>query len=173
MKNQLILFLILLITGADFIHAQSDTLFRVFLEAEYELGTPSGYINQDGDTGIPIGRYNYCYSDSAIGFVIVGDSISPYAINFDEVKLYDVYWYDMGPDPISDGLFRIIIDAKIGYADSTGKVIIEPQFKCTTPFKDGRAKVTYNCELVKDGEHTSMKSDQWFWINRAGKKIKD
>lgn len=153
-----------------------DTLFRIFNGELYELGVPCGYVNQKGDTVIPIGKYFYCFLDTVTTYAIVADTGQEapvaYAIDLNEIRLYEVYWYDNGPDYVREGLFRIKRNGKIGYANTNGKIAIEPQFDCANQFQNGMAKVTYDCELVKDGEYILMKSDSWFYIDKQGKKIK-
>ncbi|WP_373549749.1 WG repeat-containing protein [Haliscomenobacter sp.] len=89
----------------------------------------------------------------------------------DEQKtvLYDVFLYDNGPDAPADGLYRIVKDGKIGYADeSTNAIVIEPQYDCAYPFENGKAKVSTNCKTVKDGEYDVWESDAWQFINKTG-----
>lgn len=151
-----------------------DTLFRVCMEDADGPGDSCGYVNQRGDTIIPIGRYTYCFTDTFTTFAIVLDtSTLPIAIGPDGRRLFEVYWYDNGPDYVEDGLFRILRNGKVGYADTTGRVVIEPQFDCAFPFSEGKARVAYDCKLEKSGdeEHTSMVSDSWFYIDRKGQKI--
>lgn len=154
----------------------SDTLFRIHQGEWYELGTPCGYVNQKRDTVIAIGKYAYCFLDTVTTYAIVADQgKSPpeiYAIDQFENRLYEVYWYDNGPDYLEDGRFRIKRNGKIGYADRHGKIVIEPQFDCANQFEDGKAKVTFDCDLIAVNEHTEMKSDHWFYIDKRGKEIK-
>jgi len=149
----------------------SDTLYRVYKGDLYELGVLSGYVNEKGDTIIPIGKYQYCFSDTVTAYAIVGDKSGFYAIDQKENRLFEVYWFDNGSDYIKDGLFRIKRNEKIGYANTKGEIVIEPQFDCAYPFENGKAKVSYECELQKVGEHTEMRSDNWFYIDKEGKKI--
>lgn len=149
-----------------------DTLFRIHNEEVYEMGVKCGYINQKGDTVIPIGKYKYCYFDTVTTYAIVGDTSEFYAVDQKENRLYEIYWFDNGPDYTKDGLFRIKRNGKIGYANKVGKVIIEPQYSCADSFFDGRARVTFSCKLQKDGEHPIMKSDNWFYIDKLGKRLK-
>ena len=89
----------------------------------------------------------------------------------DEQKtvLYDVFLYDNGPDAPSEGLYRIVKDGKIGYADaSTNAIVIEPQYDCAYPFENGKAKVSTNCKTVKDGEYDVWESDAWQFIDKKG-----
>lgn len=150
----------------------SDTLFRIYKGDRNEIGVPCGYVNQKGDTVIPIGKYRYCFFDTVTTFAIVADTSGVYAIDQNENRLYEVYWYDNGPDYVEYGLFRIKRNGKTGYANAKGEVVIEPQFDCAYSFENGKAKVTYDCELYEVGEHTEMKSDNWFYIDKSGKKIK-
>lgn len=85
--------------------------------------------------------------------------------------LYDVFIYDNGPDAAADGLYRIVKDGKIGYADAaTNAIVIEPQYDCAYPFENGKAKVSTNCKTVKDGEYDVWESDAWQFIDKKGAK---
>jgi hypothetical protein len=148
-----------------------DTLFLISKSDLHESGVSCGYINQIGDTIIPIGKYQYCLSDTFTTYAMVGDTSGFFAIDQKENRLFEVYWFDNGPDYIEDGLFRIKRNMKIGYANTKGEIVIEPQFECANPFENGKAKVAYNCQLLKVGEYTEMKSESWFYIDKTGKKI--
>lgn len=154
-----------------------DTLFRIQQEATYDYGVPCGYVNQRGDTIVPMGKYVVCMTDTAVHFATVIDQTGsgPKAIGLDQQghRLFEIFWYDNGPDYVSEGLFRILEDGKIGYADESGRVVIDPQFACASPFSDGQAKVTFDCELGGDpsDEHRPMVSDNWFIIDRKGEKM--
>ena len=149
-----------------------DTLFPVYDDAE-----ALGYRNQNGDTIVPFGRYIDSFSDTITTFGIVlraeaGPRLA--AINTRGEEIYDVYWYDNGPDYPAEGLFRILRNDQVGYADTTGRIVIEPQFACASPFEDGRARVTFDCREVRDhpdDEHTRMESDSWFYIDRRGQRV--
>ena len=84
--------------------------------------------------------------------------------------LYEVFLYDNGPDYPSDGLIRVVKNGKIGYADAnTYTIVIEPQFDCAFPFENGKAKVSNQCQTVKDGEHSVWTSDAWKYVDKQGK----
>ncbi len=171
MKN-IIVNIILFFSLSGFSQNSDEFLIRICEDEICELGTPSGYINIKGDTIVPVGRFYYCYTDTIRYFGIVLDTDGTcIAIDKNGNYLYEVKWFDNGPDYLREGLFRIVINGKTGYANEKGEIIIEPQFACTTPFKNGKAKVTYECELVEDGEHKTMKSHSWFYIDKAGNKI--
>ena len=103
-----------------------------------------GYKNQNGDIVIPLGRYSFCFTDTFRTFAIVAKPKFGFvAIDRQENILYKVFPYDNGPDYPSDGLFRIMENNKIGYADSkTGKIVIGPKFDCAFPFENGVAQVS-------------------------------
>jgi hypothetical protein len=81
-------------------------------------------------------------------------------------EIYQIYWFDNGPDITSEGLYRIRKNGKIGYASSiTGEVIIEALYDCAYPFSNGRASVGIGCEIKSDGEHSFWIGGEWQWID--------
>lgn len=133
-----------------------------------------GYVNLEGDTIISPGKYAICFTDTFRTYAIVsGPGKDFLAIDRKENILYKVFPFDNGPDYPSDGLFRIIENNKIGFADSaTGKVVIKPQFNCAWPFENGVAEVSNDCKTQSDGEHSAWVSNHWFYIDKTGKKVK-
>jgi hypothetical protein len=129
-----------------------------------------GYINSKGDTIVPIGKYLLCQDSviKTIGFVYGNKGI--FCINTQGKELFEVFNYDNGPDIPSNGLFRIIKDGKIGYANLKGQIVIAPQYKCAWPFEKGKAQVSNNCKIVQDGEIKLWKEGDWFYIDKKGKK---
>lgn len=156
---------------------ENKLLTRVSEEATYELGMPCGYINAQGDTIIPMGRYGLCWSETIESFGIVWDeSVDPPSfkgINAKGEELYEILTFDNGPDQIQDGLFRIRQNGKVGFADESGAIKIQPQYACAFPFEGGKAKVANNCSVVPDGEYQRMESEEWFYVNTAGEKVEE
>src|SRR5688572_27508625 len=110
--------------------------------ADYE----PAFINEKGDTVIPFGRYAEAFTDTIRTFGSVYDTAAGFiGIDMSGKTLFEIYQFDNGPDYVEDGLFRIIKDGKIGYANELGDVVIEPQFSCAHPFENGQAKVALNC----------------------------
>lgn len=95
------------------------------------------------------------------------------------ISHYSNYQYDNGDDYVSEGTVRIVNDdnGKIGYATPDGIILIEPQYAFGYPFKNGRAKVTYEGESRpvgnSGGEYHYWDSDKWFYIDKQGNKIDD
>lgn len=153
----------------------SDPIFLVFADPDPEWGTPCGYVNAKGDTIIPVGTYDYCFLDTVTTYAIVATKGSkgfePFAVDQHGNRLFEVYWYDNGPDYLSEGLFRVKRKDKIGYADARGQLVIPVQFECATPFRGGKAKVSLKCKEQPSGGHIQMVSEEWFFIDPAGKRI--
>lgn len=92
-------------------------------------------------------------------------------MNSKKMALYAVFVYDNGPDYPSEGLIRVVKNGKIGYADAkTYEIVIEPQFDCAYPFENGKAKVSNQCQTVKEGENRSWVSDAWEYVDKSGVK---
>jgi len=150
--------------------ASNDILIRV---ADTATDT-YGYRNEMGKMVIPFGKYLYCFTDTFRNYAIVQqEGRGIIGIDRQFQILYGVYIFDNGPDYPADGLFRIKTDGKIGYADSsTGKVVIKLQFACAWPFENGVAKVAMHCQTRFEGEHSTWISDEWFYINKEGVRVK-
>lgn len=155
------------------LHAQSFENNDILISFHDTIKDEYGYKNLKGDVLVPSGKYNFCYTDTFKTYALVA---IPYkgdvAIDRQENVLYNVFSYDNGPDYVSEGLFRIILNDKIGYADSTtGKIVIEPQYGCAHPFENGVAKVSLECKAYDEGGYSTWLSNSWFYIDRTGKKV--
>lgn len=162
-------------TYADVI-LSNDTLYSIENEAS-EYGTSYGYVNKKGDTIIPEGTFEHCFSNIFTNFAYVADKRfkdqGMVAVNRKKEVIFEAYIFDNGPDYVNEGLFRIVRNGKIGFADESGRVIIEALYSCAYPFENGKAKVALNCETIQDDlEHSSWESNEWFYIDRNGKKVK-
>ena len=154
--------------------SNEDPYLIKFYEGEFdEIGVPSGYLNSKGDTIIPIGKYDYCYTDTIrdFGMVLEPGTGKILCIDAKGTELYEVFKYDNGPDYLESGLFRIVKNGKIGYADQSGKIIIEPTFDCAYPFDGDFARVSDDCETIKDGEHSVWESENWYQITKNGNRV--
>lgn len=151
-------------------------------ESHLEVGVPICYLNERGDTIVPYGKYRYCQTDTIkdLGFVYENKPKDARIICINDAgkELFYVFKYDNGPDYIQEGLFRMVNeDGLIGFADSLGNVIIEPQFKFAYPFKEGKAKVTLEGERKdapeSEEEKHYWKSDVWFYIDKKNRRLTD
>ena len=152
---------------------KGDYLVKFYEGALDEIGVPSGYLNSEGDTIVPMGKYYYCYTDTIRDFGVVMEHETGKILGIDQNanELFEVLRYDNGPDYVQSGLFRIVDNGMIGYANIQGEVIIEPRFFCAYPFEGDYAKVSDNCEIEKEGEYTSWISNDWYQITKEGKRV--
>lgn len=88
-------------------------------------------------------------------------------------KLYNVYWFDNGPDYAEDGLFRFKKNGLIGYADeSTYEIVIPARYQAAQPFQNGQAKVSYKADINQlDNEHSGWKNTDYITINKQGEVV--
>ena len=156
------------------------TLTAHTTEPYLEVGVPVCYLNEQGDTIVPYGKYRYCQTDTIkkLGFVYEHKPKDAriICINNAGKELFYVFKYDNGPDYIQEGLFRIMNeDGLVGFADSLGNVVIKPQFKFAYPFEHSKAKVTFSGEnkVIPDskGEKHYRDNSDWYYINKNGKII--
>lgn len=142
-------------------------LFLVSKDEKY------AYVNAKGDTLIPLGKYAACFTETFSDMAIVTSKGRLVGIDRKENILFEVFIFDNGPDDLSDGLFRIVKDKKIGFADEHGKIIVQPTLGCAYPFEGGKAMVSDSCKTVYDGEHKRWISHKWYYIDKKGKRIND
>ena len=74
--------------------------------------------------------------------------------------------FDNGPDPVSDGLYRVV--------DDHGR--IAPRFAFGLPFANGVARVTLSGHPAavpgSEGEYHRWEDGDWFCINKSGSIVK-
>jgi hypothetical protein len=151
----------------------SDFLFSVSTSEDFQLGDTFAFIDKNQDTIISEREYIGTYTDTLKYFAIVYDQdLGIIGVDRNNQILFEIFQYDNGPDYLSEGYFRVIRHGKIGYANSMGEVKILCQFDCAFPFENGQAKVSDNCEKLKDGEYTRWESKAWFYIDKNGNRIK-
>ena len=130
------------------------------------------YQDKDGKTMIPSDTYTKLMTDTfhTYAIVLTKNDYRWVVIDRKQQEKYEIFKYDNGPDYPSDGLFRMVKDGKIGYADAaTFEVVISPQFDCAFPFENGRAKVSKDCQKNTVGDHQEWTSDDWQMVDRNGK----
>lgn len=154
------------IDTSDFLLASSAT------GGAYAFGKPFVFVDRAGQVVIPAKAYEVTFTDTLRTFATVVDSTGE-MIGVDRAgqRLFEVFAYDNGPDYVEEGFFRVLRDGKIGYANSSGEVVIPCQFECAYPFEGGRAKVAKSCTTVQAGEHSRWESDGWYYIDRSGKSV--
>ena len=157
-----------------------EDLIAVTNEEYLQYGSPVAYLNSEGDTIIPFGKYAFLGTDTLSHYANVIDFLkdSSYgrwiAIDRNQNTLYDIVSFDNGPDYFYEGLVRAKRNGKMGFADKYGKIAIPCEYDFAWWFEDGKAKVTFDAREIRDkyDEHTTIESDEWFYIDKNGKKIK-
>ena len=99
-----------------------------------------GFVNSKGEIVIPADRFAFVYESrlDKITLVLFKDGPkSIYAINRKGEPLFEVYCFDNGPDYVKEGLFRIIENNKMGFANMNGEVVIKPQYDFVQPIQEG------------------------------------
>lgn len=154
---------------------KNSSLIAYTTESHLETGVPVCYLNEQGDTIVPYGKYKFCQTDTIrnIGLVYENkQNARIVCIDNQGKELFYVFKYDNGPDYVREGLFRIMDkDGLIGFADTLGNVVIKPQFKFATPFENGKAQTTTSGKANDDGEHSFWASDGWELVGHNGTKM--
>ncbi len=97
-------------------------------------------------------------------------------INRKNEELLSPFIYDMSHDEYHDGLFRFVENGrvgeggKMGFADSTGKIVIPAKFTFVDWFEDGLAGFCYDCKKEELGEHWRMVG-KWGFVNTKGEEV--
>ena len=158
----------------------NEPLIAITDEEFLQYGSRLAYVNTKGDTIIPYDKYAYLGTDTLTHFanVIEYPNDSSYgrriAIDRNQNILYDIVFFDNGPDYFKEGFVRAKRNGKMGFADKYGKIAIPCEYDFVWWFEDGKAKVTYDAREIKDkyDDHTRIESDEWFYIDKNGIEIK-
>lgn len=172
MRRLAVLYLLTLMVGFTAEGQPAGGKGELILVSDSAAGT-YGYRSEDGKMVIPWGKYPVCFTDTFRNYAIVLDpGKGIVAIDRQFHILYNVFIFDNGPDYPAEGLFRIKVAGKIGYADvASGRVVVKPRFSCAYPFENGVAMVALNCKTRSDGEHSTWDSNEWFYIDKAGIRV--
>lgn len=156
----------------------TDKLKAVTDEENLEYGARVAFVNENNDTIIPFGKYAYYGTDTLEFYanVIEHPNDSTYgrqiAIDRNQNILFDIVMFDNGPEPLNDGLTRVLRNGKMGYANKFGQIVIPCKYDYAKWFENGKAEVTYNAKEYFDlDDHKRVESDEWFVIDKKGKKI--
>ncbi len=86
--------------------------------------------------------------------------------------LFAPYMFDNGPDCICEGLTRFVKNKKMGFADRSGKIIIQAKYDYVSEFDYGIASFCKGCEFVYEHEHLHFKGGDWGYVNKKGEELK-
>ncbi|ARN77566.1 hypothetical protein BST97_05940 [Nonlabens spongiae] len=136
------------------------------------FGYKSGYINQIGDTVIPLDKYVRCFTDTAIYYAIVYDKKQGLiGIDLNEKKLFNAVWDGEGSViKESEGMILIEENGKFGFANYKGKTIIEPRFEYAESFRNGKARVSKG-NITRNNALEKLEINNWYFIDKNGNEI--
>ncbi|MDR0937751.1 MAG: WG repeat-containing protein [Mediterranea sp.] len=152
---------------------ENDTLYLFCPGIEPDLRCE--YRNINNETIIPAGKYGGPYmSKKFVKFTIVNIKGMPgfYAIDRTERILFEIFGYDNGPDYVSKGLFRIVENEKMGFANMDGEIVIKPQFSFVGPFMENDFAVFNEGGRSEGvGEEKFFRGGKWGLINKKGEVV--
>lgn len=156
-------------------------LLAIGKEGYLRWGQSVAYVDLNGDTIIPFGKYAYLGSDTLLHVANVleysGDSSHGkwrwLAIDRNQHELYEVVSYDIAPDPVKEGLVRAKRNGKMGFANRYGQIVIPCKYEYVQWFENGVAVVTHEARIAKDkyDDHAHAESDHWFYIDKKGRRV--
>ena len=168
MKTNIIITTLLLFISMN-IYAQDDKLYIYYYPNFEDVDATLGYVDSSGKVVIPAGKYPYIFTAEfdKIAFVLLKDRKGVYAIDRNEKILFQVCSYEIGPDIVSNGLFRIIENGKIGFANMNGEIVIKPRFQFVYPFQEnGFAIFCENGTWSMLDKYIPVIKGKWGVINR-------
>jgi hypothetical protein len=144
--------------------AWADPFSEGYAAVQQRVGTDYlwGFINKKGDLVVKpmfiwVGKFGsglapVCIGTSTenctIGFI---NTSGEFEINpqYEYFEFYDSEstWGNYPQHGFFEGLARVMVDQKIGYIDSTGKMVIQPQFTYGGNFVNGLARVKVNGKM--------------------------
>ncbi len=165
-----------LFLAAAYGFAQEDDILEYQYDPVADKGI--GFANSKGEIVIPADRFAFVYESrlDKITFVLFNDSPKGiYAINRKGEPLFEVFCFDNGPDYVQEGVFRILKDGKMGFANMDGEVVIKPQFDFVWPFQEcgyavfntGGKRVIYDTH----NNYSTWKGGKWGIINKKGEMV--
>jgi len=128
-----------------------------------------GFRGADGKQVIAP-RFRFAYPFSPEGVAAVVDDDGPAFIDTAGRVLGRAFIYDNGPDYFTEGRARIVRDARVGFIDRRGRVVIEPRYAYAGAFCHERAAVCDGCRLAA-GEHGEWEGGRWGFIDRHGRLV--
>lgn len=158
MKTNIITIILLVFISIN-ICAQDNKLYIYWPDFDKDE-TICGYVDSNGEIVIPAGKYADIFTAEfdKVAIVKIKGKKEFYAIDRNEKVLFQVFNFGMGPDIISNGLFRIIENGKIGFANMNGEIVIKPNWEFIFPFQENGLAIF--CE-----------KGNWIWIDKEHRKF--
>jgi hypothetical protein len=84
------------------------------------------------------------------------------------IVIRDVSQMDNGADWFHRGLVRLQRDAKYGFADWTGRIVVPIRYDGAGNDDQAGPSVCVGCKTVQEGEHSSFVGGTWFSVDSRG-----
>lgn len=154
-------------------YAKDSKLYIYYPDFEKDESI-SGFVDSNGKIVIEAGKYTNIFTSEfdKIAFVAIKGKQGVYAIDRNEKVLFQVCNYEGLPDRVSNGLFRITMNDKVGFANMDGQVVIKPQFQFVYPFmNNGFAIFCKNGTWSMLNKEILVITGKWGAIDRKGKIV--
>jgi hypothetical protein len=150
--------------------------FKPFIEEGKHLLIPFeennkwGYKNKTGRIIIEA-KFQVANPFNRYGIATVVDDHGWVYINRNGEYLLRPYVIDNGPDYISEGLIRFVVNRKIGFMNEYGVQVIPATFDFVSPFSEGLAAFCTGCSEIAQGEYHRFDGGKWGYINKTGEIV--
>ncbi len=175
--------LLIMLLAGTYAHSQpcKDYLLS-YSETDSTGNELYGYKTINGEIVIKA-RYRLVYTDTLhLMATIMTPDWEVVCIDRNDSVLCRPFIFDNGPDYISEGVFRIVENGKMGFADTDGKIVIPAVFDFVAPFGDGVEELREEgvADYVMGGHRQYLPGDEyWTWaggyesgyINHAGQRF--
>ncbi|MEZ4437975.1 MAG: WG repeat-containing protein [Polyangiaceae bacterium] len=129
-----------------------------------------GFRDAEGQVVIPP-RFRHAYAFSREGMAAVIDEDGPAFIRIDGSTIARAFFYDNGPDYLTEDRVRIVdAAARVGFIDGQGHEVVAPRYDYASSFCHGRAAVCRGC-VREEGEHAEVHGGRWGFIDRQGREV--
>ena len=164
------IFTILFLFSYLFMFSQNNYWLRVTDSSTWR----QAFVDQNGEIMIPYGKYKFILTDTMWYFAFVyKEKNGIVAINRNNQIIFRPLADNLEPDPPSDGLFRIIENNKIGFANMKGEIVIPPRFEAVMRFHHNVAAFCIGCRMEYDTitEYGYWTGGKWGFINKRGEVV--
>jgi hypothetical protein len=167
MRISIIIFSFLLINVA--LIAQDDDYLLISLDT---ITGECGYVDTNGEYVIPTRKYPICLTDTFRTFAVVYKANRGFVgINRQEEVLFQLMQHGREPDFPREGLFRIVVEDKIGFSNLDGEIVVPPVYDMVLPFNEGVAAYCENCGTDRSGMSAQWSNGTWGFIDKTGEVI--
>lgn len=149
--------------------AQDDDYLLISLDT---ITGECGYVDTAGEYVIPTRKYPICLTDTFRTFAVVYKANRGFVgIDRQEEVLFQLMQHGREPDFPREGVFRIVVKDKIGFANLDGEIVVPAVYDMVLPFNEGVAAYCENCGTDRSGLSAQWSNGKWGFINKTGEVI--